>query len=546
MSLPKHIIQANVNLQNVMQRLVPVLWRMHSHGFPIGSSELENNVCAWKAEAWQHRIANLKQKLFDYTGKSFNLDNHHPTSKNGIRHFLYAKKNDGGLGLEPVKLHGKVVSNKYAICKLHYLAKQDKNDEIDQVFKWLIEIRLLQHRYRFATARLLLFDSCKRCDDDTKYKCLYCGGTGHGKVLGFDPRYCTERNGWIWVHPTFLQNQITLRVGCLDPNLEQVPRNNAEYNIDVRDQYCAPPGYVFVEVDGAKTERLFAAVRFNDPVMLDEVRRGHPAVAEFGEIIFGTPKEQITKNSIEYAVTKTLVYATQLGGTGETVHNKFMESYKYFDVEFCQEMVDKCHKRYEAYYTNGKDEAWKALKDGWWATYHGQRFLTEMPYELDGYSDWKYIKNPRALQVWNKFLRFFLATHIQGPATGFHTQKAALLVQDDLDRMTKPEYWDEARIENGNSDLATLVGLKHDELIALCKKELAAEVENILVKRITDLEDVSPYLPGTLRPELKFGLQSESVIEKQWSCTPAENWQEMTKERNSLHFYNQDGHRFRA
>lgn len=543
--VPPNVTQANIDLQNVSQRLVPILWRCHKYGFPIGSADLSDNVFAFKAEAWQKRLADLKTKLFDFVGKPFNLDNHHPTSKNGVRHFLYAKKEQGGLGLEPVKVHGKVCSNKYAVCKLHYDIQQNKEEELNRIFKTLIEIRMLQHRYRFATARMLLFESCKRCDDDTKFKCLYCGGTGHGKVLGFDPKYCSEKNGWIYLHPYFIQTQITLRVGCVDPNLEQVPRNNEEYGIDVRDQYCTEPDETFVFVDGAKTERLFAAIRFNDPVMLDEVRRGHAAVAEFGEQIFGVPASQIAKNSVEYATTKTLVYATQLGGQGDTVHRKFMENYRYFDPEYCQEMVDKCQRRYEAYYTNAKEEGWKALNDGYWVTYHGQRFLCEKPYNLDGYSHWKWIKSPRAQQEWDRFMRFFMASHIQGPATGFHIQKAALEAQDAIDRMLNPN-WDESRIENGRPEIAQLCLLKHDELGARCKKTIACEVKAILEKAITNLEDVGPYLKTTMQPELKFDLKSEYELSSQWSVHQPENYLELTKEKNPLHYYNQQGLRFRA
>lgn len=539
----EYATQANLHLQNVMQRLVPIIWRLHKNGFPIGSTDLENNVMAFKANAWQKRIADLKQSLFAKVGREYNFDNHHPTSKNGVRHFLYGKKAEGGLELEPVKLHGKIVSDKFAVCKLHYL--NQKNEEINSIFRTMIEMRLLTHRYRFATARLLLFDACKRCDKDTKYKCLYCGGTGHGRVLGFDPRYCTERNGWVYVHPYYLQNQITLRVGCADPNLEQVPRNNDEYQIDVRDQYCAEPENTFVFVDGAKTERLFAAVRFGDPVMYDEAVRGHPAVAEFGAEIFGVPAESITKNSPLYAVLKTLVYATQLGGKGETVHTKFMESYRYYEIDYCQELVEKCEKRYEVYYHNAKEEGWKALKDGFWVTYHGQRFLTTMPYELLGYSHYSRIRNPRAIATWERHLRFFMASQIQGPATGFHIQIAALRAADEIDKLVNP-VWSDDRMDNGNSEIACLAGLKHDELIAKCKKPMADEIEKILVKHITNLEDCSPYLPTTMLPQLKFGLKFESECLPQWSIKQDKDWKNMSRDKNPLHFYNEHGHRFRA
>lgn len=72
------------------------------------------------------------------------------------------------------------------------------------------------------------------------------------------------------IHPHFhLDNVVTGRTSCSDPNIQQVPRNK-----ELRTLFTAPKGKILMEADYSQIELRIAAHYSNDPVMLKIYREG--------------------------------------------------------------------------------------------------------------------------------------------------------------------------------------------------------------------------------------------------------------------------------
>lgn len=544
-------IRNNLNLQGVMQANVPILFDMHIAGVPLGPADPEQNVLLFKEKAWRARLFKLRRELYDLAGCEFNLDSH--GEKGQMGQFLYGK-----LGLPKVRdggrIDGKIVTNKYAICFTHYNTQKearyspDEKRYFDVIFKKIIEIRKLSKAYSMFVAKLLVLDECDECRKESgkKFKCQKCGGTGYGEVLGFDPRYVSIRDGIVYVHPTFLQNQLTLRIGCLDPNLQTWARGNDSYKIYVRDMLVSRPGTVFVHTDISKAERRFAAIFFKVAAMLEEVERGHAAVSEFAQDAIGLLPSQTAKGTEGYNNAKTILYATQYLGGGVTVHEKLMESYSFFPIPKCWEMVNKVWEKYGGYYRAVYEGAWEALRRGYWSTYHGQRMRAERPYELDGYRSMQdFMGNRRtaaaqrrvntAKRAFDNFAAIYASTNIQGAATGMHTQIALLRATREIEK--RP-----ALKKAG----ARICMVWHDAFLGIAPEECKDEMREIQEQALEQFEDTTPYLePLPEYCDLRFGMRTETKFYRQLEVDIPDGVEDTTEKSNPGLFY-RDGILFRA
>lgn len=543
-------IQNNLALQGVLQANVSILFDMHVAGVPLGSADPEQNVLLFKERAWRKRLFQLRRELFDLAGCEFNLDSH--GEKGQMGRFLY-----GTLGLPKVheggRIDGKVVTDKYAICFSHYKTQTEKRYATDKefydlIFKKIIEIRKLSKAYSSFVAKLLVLEECKTCrrDSDKKFKCPTCGGTGFGEVLGFDPKYISIRDGVVYLHPTFLQNQLTLRIGCLDPNIQQWSRGNDTYKIYVRDMLTAMPGWTFVHTDISKAERRFAAIFFKVLAMLEEVERGHAAVSEFAQDAIGLLPSQTAKGTEGYNNAKTILYATQYLGGGVTVHKKLMESYSFFPIPKCWEMVNKVWSKYGDYYKAIYEGAWAALQRGYWSTYHGQRLRAERPYELDGFKSIHEFQGERrsraaqkristAKQVFDDFAAIYASTNIQGAATGMHTEIALLRATKEIEK--RP-----ALKKAG----ARICVVWHDAFLGLAPEECKDEMQEVQERALEQFEDTTPYLkPLPEHKDLYFDMKTETKFYKQLEVDRPKDFDIWTEEKNPNLFY-RDGVLYRA
>lgn len=498
--IPHHVFQDNFQLQRVMQALVPHLFEMHRFGVACGSENYDESVLIYKYEHSRKRLANLKRKFFDLIGYEINLG-----SWQQMRDLLYVK-----LGLDPapiIKATGEAKSDKYALCMLHYLNRQDPR--LDEIFNTLIEIKKLDKTISNQYGKLLLTEECPCAKKKESLNCELCGGTKRGKVLGYDPYFCSVRDGWVYTHSTYLQNQITLRIGSLDPSIGTTPRANHTRKLYPREIYVNRPGRTFVFTDLSKAERRFCAVYFDDEVMLDEVERGHAAVAEFGMELFGYTKEQVAKNTEGYSNVKTALYLSQLGGGGNALHKTLIGNYAFFTEDECWNIIGKIMQKYP-YQQKIFGLAWNDLQKGWWQTFHKHRFIAQKPYELEGYSDWRQIQagsNQKAKESFATFVRFYSASKIQDPATGTGTEIATLRLFDEIAK--RPHL----------RDCQPCI-VRHDELVTDCPVECADEIQKLQEYCLAEcFEKPQPYLDSVERPELFFGMNCESEVSRQWGCS---------------------------
>lgn len=106
------------------------------------------------------------------------------------------------------------------------------------------------------------------------------------------------------VRPSF--NDVGARTGrlsCSNPNLQQLPNNNSDYNpVDFRSLFIAPQGYKMIAVDYSGQEIAVAAQLSKDPSLVESLNNGydmHLAIAnQFYNL--GIPKECLSKAHPDY------------------------------------------------------------------------------------------------------------------------------------------------------------------------------------------------------------------------------------------------------
>lgn len=531
--IPQHVFADNFQLQRVMQALVPHLFEIHRYGMPCGPADFNESVLVYKYEHSRVRLANLKRKLFDLVGYELNLG-----SWQQMQELLYGK-----LGLDPapiIKATGKSSVNqfknelvptkwdnpfspgetvfgckpkeylasstdKYALCMLHYLNRQDP--KLDEIFNTMIELRKLEKTISNQYAKLLLTEDCECAKSKNSDLCMKCGGTKRGKVLGYDPYYTSVWDGWVYTHTTYIQNQATLRIGGLDPAVPTTPRGNHTRKLYPRDIWATRPGRKLVENDLSKAEMLFCSVYFDDPVMLGAVRGGHKAMADFGMRWLGYQEHEVAKGREGYNNTKTAFYACLLGIEGMGLHKTLINNYAYFSEEKCWEIIKSIMQTFP-FHQKKFGLAWEAIEKGYYVNYFGQRFIVQRPYELEGIRDWKQIKGEKAKAAFTAFVRLFSATLIQAPATGINTQIAALRFCEE--KAKRPQLRD-----------CHLVALIHDAFIVDCPDECVDEIAELSDYCLAKcFEKPQPYLDKVMRPELFFGMSTESSAGRQWALDP--------------------------
>lgn len=514
--IPAQVFQDNFQLQRILQPCVSALYRISRVGMACGPAGLERNVMVFKYYQAQRRMAELKQRLFGLAGYKFNVGYFQAK-----RDFLYKHlKLDTKLLREAKEESEKIVGEKfddnkaelgsgaYEISFLHFINRHDPT--LDLIFKTLIEIQKLGKVISTQYLKLMHVEVCGVCKGKTrkkgisKFECETCGGLGTGKVLGFDESFCSIRDGWLFVHSKYLQTQVTHRLSAKDFPITTTPRPNDTYKIYSREMFVAEPGYGFAFCDLAKAERRFAAVYYDDQQMLREVNVGQPAIAEYGMMAFGFTADQVRKGTEGYDLTKKTIYGGQYGMGGPRLHKMLIENYFYLSPSDCDEVIKKLYQRYP-YQSKVILAAWDAFMRGYWQTYFGQRFIVNKPHSLMGYTSFSQIRNNRDAQgPFGAFARTYASTMVQGAATGVNTQIAILRVESMLK-------------ERKHLSKCKLCLAKHDELAiygpAECLEECSQILDYCLAKRF---ETPQPYLDKVQRPDLVFGMQSESEITRQW------------------------------
>ena len=84
------------------------------------------------------------------------------------------------------------------------------------------------------------------------------------------------------IHPRFVQIKRTGRVSCKEPNMQQIPADNAYRNCFITD-----PDHVFVSADYSSQELCIIAHGSKDPVFNHALRNGHDLHSVCAALVFG-------------------------------------------------------------------------------------------------------------------------------------------------------------------------------------------------------------------------------------------------------------------
>lgn len=488
-----------------------------------------------------------QEKVYSHVGKSFNFK-----SPQQVKDVLYGQPTEGvrKLGLKPVlkwskeKREMSLTSDQYAFGQLTY-----ENKDLAVLRDWSAYNRLV-HRFNAFVIKLLRYAPCEFCTDNTKVGCKRCVGTRVGNILGHDSRYVTVKNGKWRFHPALLLLAISGRPISVDPNILQWPRNDSDWNIDCRDIVVAEENKMIVRYDLNKAELAVAGFLFDDPAMLDVVRMGGRAFSAIASEAFGIPEEQCTKGGSLYHTAKTATYAFIFFCQAQTLHETLAKQFVWIPVDDCAKMLKTLENRFARYRENVMSWTWRWVKerDPFYVVNHqGRRFVTAKSPEFEGHRDYHefIFTKSRAKTDFFELCRKTASFLIQGSATGDNCQADGVYVIDMLDRLTKKD-WSYNRFENGNWDLVAPLYLKYDELAVEAHKDFVDPAVKIFETEPGKYGYIESYLGRKRLEGLQLG--TETTVEKQWDVKwpLPDNWQEMTKEKNSKLYYSSEGVRFKA
>lgn len=94
------------------------------------------------------------------------------------------------------------------------------------------------------------------------------------------------------IHPRFVQIKRTGRVSCKEPNMQQIPADNAYRNCFITD-----PDHVFVSADYSSQELCIIAHGSKDPVFNHALRNGHDLHSVCAALVFGERWKEAAEDS---------------------------------------------------------------------------------------------------------------------------------------------------------------------------------------------------------------------------------------------------------
>lgn len=136
------------------------------------------------------------------------------------------------------------------------------------------------------------------------------------------------------IHPSFRQQgTVTGRLSCSNPNLQQIPRREDEYNI--RKAFIPRKGYVFVICDLSQIELRVAAFLCKDPTLVRAFKEGKDVHQETADVM---NVERVVAKTINFGVLygrSPYGMAKQLGITtqkGEAFIKQYFTKFKRLEV----------------------------------------------------------------------------------------------------------------------------------------------------------------------------------------------------------------------
>ena len=109
------------------------------------------------------------------------------------------------------------------------------------------------------------------------------------------------------VRPSFRDTgTVTGRLSCSQPNLQQLPKVNAEFPVDTRKCFIVPKGKTMVTCDYSGQEVAVAAEVSKDPTLIDALNKGQDMHLRIANTFYhlGIPEEALYTTNKEYEFYK--------------------------------------------------------------------------------------------------------------------------------------------------------------------------------------------------------------------------------------------------
>lgn len=267
-----------------MIRLVssnPSLYRAFQYDFnatrPVSQMEYNgihiNNVERIKSgQKLELELNNCMRDMLPHVPAGFN-----PASVADKKKLLFDPKEEGGLGLTPIRV-----------------SKKTQEPSVDQ------------ETLEAFKGKAPIIDYLLTYGELNKLKGTYIDGLD-------DLLYRGEGKGLNLLHPSLnLARTVTGRLSCSEPNLQNVSRES-----HIRNMYVPAPGYSFIVADYSQIEPRIYAAYSQDPELLRVYHEGLDLYSTTAELILGRPHETSEERTVR---GKTPWLALGFGGTGHRIY----------------------------------------------------------------------------------------------------------------------------------------------------------------------------------------------------------------------------------
>ncbi len=263
--------------------LIPVIEKMQNRGIVV-DKELLN-----KLSVTHHKeLAILEKKIWDLAGGEFNIN-----SPKQMGEVLFVK-----MGLK-VKNQKKTAGGKVSTKE----SELEKMKDLSPIIPLILEYRELQ-----------------------KMLSTYIDNIPN--MVAEDGR----------LHAKFLQTGTTTgRMSSADPNLQNIP-NRTDLGREIRQAFCATPGYKLVAFDYSQIELRIAAFLSSDKKLIEIFKTGEDVHTAVASEVFGVPLEKVDKEMRRRAkiINFGIMYGMGVSALKVNLGTDRAEAQKFYDDYFAK------------------------------------------------------------------------------------------------------------------------------------------------------------------------------------------------------------------
>lgn len=138
------------------------------------------------------------------------------------------------------------------------------------------------------------------------------------------------------LHAKFLQTGTTTgRMSSADPNLQNIP-NRTELGREIRQAFCATPGYKLVAFDYSQVELRIAAFLSGDKKLVEIFKKGEDVHTAVAAEVFGVPLEKVDKEMRRRAkiINFGIMYGMGVSALRQNLGTDRAEAQKFYDDYF--------------------------------------------------------------------------------------------------------------------------------------------------------------------------------------------------------------------